>query len=90
MDAGRGIGGARPARDEADAGAAAHLADCLGHDRRRAFVPANRKLNVASVEGVEGGQIAFARDAGNVAHSEDRQLIDQDFAAGARAIIGSH
>ena len=35
VDAGRGIGGARPARDEADAGAAGRLADRFRHHRRR-------------------------------------------------------
>ena len=41
VDAGRGIGGARPARDEADAGAAGRLADRLGHHGGAALVPAD-------------------------------------------------
>ena len=42
------------------------------------------------VEGIERGKIAFARYAKGVAHSVDRQLVDQDFAAGAGAVVAAH
>ena len=35
-------------------------------------------------------QVAFARHAEDVAHAVDHQLVDQDFAAGPRAVIGAH
>ena len=41
MDAGRRIGGARPARDEADAGPAGRLADGFRHHRGAAFLAAD-------------------------------------------------
>ena len=44
----------------------------------------------AVVEGVERGEIALARHAEDVLHAVHDQLIDQDFAAGARAVIGAH
>ena len=90
VDAGRGVGGARPARDEADAGAAGGLADRLGHHGGAALVPADGERDFAIVKRVERGQIALARHAEHVAHPVDRQLIDQDFAAGPRAVIAAH
>ena len=88
VNAGRGIGGARPARDEADAGPAGRLADRFRHHRRGAFVPADGERDIGMiVKGVERGQIAFARHAEDMAHAMDRQLIDEDFAAGAGAVV---
>ena len=82
MDAGRGIGGARPAGDETDAGPAGRLADRLGHHRRAALLPADRERDVAVMEGVERREIAFARHAEGVPHAMRDQLIDENFAAG--------
>ena len=82
MDAGRGIGGARPARHETDAGPAGRLADGLRHHRRAALLPADRERDVAVVEGVERGEIALARHAEGMVHAMRDQLIDEDFAAG--------
>ena len=56
-------------------------------DGGAALVPADRERDVAVVESVERGEIAFARHAEDVAHAVDRQLVDQDFAAGARVVL---
>ena len=90
MDASAGIGGARPARDEADARAAGHLADDLGHHGGGALVPADGEFNIAVVKGIERGQIAFARHAEYMLHAVNRQLVDQNLAAGAGAVIAAH
>ena len=82
VNAGRGIGGARPARHETDAGPARRLAHGLRHHRRPALLPADRDRDVAIMEGVERGEIALARHAEGVPHAMRDQLIDEDFAAG--------
>ena len=66
------------------------LPTAFRHHRGAALLPADGERDVAVVEGVERGEIAFARHAEHVAHAMDRQLIDQDFAAGPRAVIAAH
>ena len=90
MDARRGIGGAGPAGDEADAGPAGRLAVRLRHHRGAAFLAADGDLDLAVVEGVERGEIALARHAEHMRHAMRDQLIDEDFAAGPRSVIGAH
>ena len=87
VNAGRSIGGAWPARDEADAGPAGRLADRLRHHRGAALLPAHGDGDVAVVEGVEHGEIALARHAEYVAHAVDAQLIDQNLGGGARIVL---
>ncbi len=60
-----GVGGAGPARDEADAGAAAELALRLGHEGGAAFLPAGDEADAVAVlvEAVEHREVAFAGDA---------------------------
>ena len=89
VDAGRGVGGARAAGDEDDARPAGDLADGLRHHRRAALLAADGELDRPVVERVERREIAFARHAEHVLHAVDEQLIDQDFAAGAGAVIGA-
>ena len=55
----------------------------FGRHRRAALVAADGELDVAVVEGVERGEIAFPRHAKGVAHAVDDQLIHQDLAAAA-------
>ena len=90
MDAGRGIGGAGPTSDEADAGPARGLADRFGHDRGAAFMPADRERDIAVVEGIERGQIAFPGNAEGVAHAVDDQLVHEDFAAAPHIVFCAH
>ena len=90
VDAGRRIGGARPARDEADARPPGRLADGFGHHRRAALLAADGDGDVAVVEGVEHGEIAFARDAEDMTHAVLDQLVDQDLGGGADVFDGAH
>ena len=90
MDAGRGIGGARPARDEADAGPSGRLADRFRHHGGAAFLPADRDRELAVVKGVEDGQIAFARHAEDMGDAVDHQLIHQRFGGGAGLVERAH
>ena len=90
MDAGRGIGGARAARDKADAGPPGRLADGFRHHGGAALLPADRDVDVAVVERIERREIAFARHAEHMLHAMRDQLIDEDFAAGSRSVIGAH
>ena len=84
MDAGRGVGGAGPARDEADAGLAGQLAGGLGHHAGAALGPADRDLQLGVVQRVEHGEIALARHAEGVGRRrEDQELVDEDLPAGA-------
>src|SRR5262249_25806998 len=90
MNAGRRVAGAWSTRDKTDAGPAGYLAHSLRHDGRGAFVAADGKLDVAIVESVERGKVAFARHAKDIAHALDRQLVDQDFAAGTCVVLAAH
>src|SRR6185437_1903101 len=81
---------AGPARDEADAGPAGRLADGFGGDRGRALVPADGHRNIAVVEGVERGEITFTRHAEGLANAVNRQLVDQNLAAGPHIVLARH
>ena len=77
VQADAGVGGARAARDEADARPAAELALRLGHERRAAFLAAGDEADALAVlvKAVEHRQVALAR------HAEDGvdALLDQRF-----------
>ncbi len=67
------------------------LADGFGHDGRGALVAADRDLDGGVIdEGIERRQEAFARHAEHMGDAVHRQLVDQDFAAGAGAVVRSH
>ena len=83
VDAGRGVGRARAARDEADAGPAGELAVGLRHHRRAALLAADRDGDRGVVQRVEHGEIALARHAEDVLDAVRRELVDEDLAAGA-------
>ncbi|CFP48377.1 Uncharacterised protein [Bordetella pertussis] len=84
MHAYAGVGGARPARHEADAGLAGQLAIGFGHEGRAALLAADSQPDVLRIvaQGIQHGQIAFAGHAEGLVHAVDLQRIDQDTAAG--------
>ncbi len=90
VNARRCIGGARTARDKADARPARRLADGFRHHRRPALLPADGEFDRAVVERIERGEIALAGHAESVAHAMRNKLIDEDFAAGSRTVIAAH
>ena len=90
VHAGRRVGGAGPAGDEADAGPAGGLADRLRHHGGAALVPADGDGEVAAVAGVERRDVALARHAEHVARAVDDELVDQDFAAGPQVVTRAH
>ncbi|MND46572.1 hypothetical protein D3C80_374480 [compost metagenome] len=81
----RGVGGARPAGHEADAGLAGQLAVGLGHVGGAAFLPADDQVDgfAGVVQGIEDGEVAFTGNAEGALDTVDAQGIDQDLAAGA-------
>ena len=81
-----GVGGARTARDEADARLAGELAVGLGHVGGAAFLAAYDGFDGARVfvQRVDAGQIAFARDQEHAPRAVDAQLLHQYLAAIAR------
>ena len=83
VNAGRGVGGARTARHEADAGPARRLAHRLGHHRGAAFLAADGDGDVAVVEGVEHAQETLAGHAEDVTHAIGDQLVDEHLGGGA-------
>ncbi|KAG1318757.1 hypothetical protein G6F63_015069 [Rhizopus arrhizus] len=78
-----GVGGARAARHEADAGLAGQLAVGLGHIGRATFLAADDRLDGIGVrvQRVDAGQIAFAGDHEHAARAMDAQLLHQDLTA---------
>ena len=90
VDAGRRVGGARPAGDEADARTAGRLADRLRHHRGAALLPAHGDGEIAVVKRVEHREIALARHAEDVAHAVNAQLIDQNLGGGPHIVLTAH
>ncbi len=90
VDAGRGVGGARPAGDETDARAAGRLAHRLRHHRGAALLPAHGNGNVAVVERVDRSEIAFARHAEHVLDAVNAQLIDQNLCGRTIIVLTAH
>lgn len=80
-----GIGRARSARDEADAGLAGELAIGFRHIGRPALLPADDEFNgvLAVVEGVQCREILFARHAKHPIDPVNSQDVDQNPAAAA-------
>ncbi len=90
VDAVRGIGGARAAGDEADAGPAGHLADRLRHHAGAGLLPADRDGKIAVMERIEHREIALARHAEHMLHAVDAQLVDQNLGGAAQIVLGAH
>ena len=90
MQAGRAVGGAGAARHEGDAGPAGELADGLGHHHGPTLLAADRHGDVAVMERVERGQIAFTGHTENMAHAVDDELVDQHLAARAHIVLAAH
>ncbi len=80
-----GVGGARPARDEAHAGSARELAVRLGHERRPALVAAGHEADALAVlvEAVERRQEALARHAEHRVDALGDQRLHQGVAGEA-------
>jgi hypothetical protein len=90
VHAGRGVGGAGPARHHCDAGPARELAVGFRHHRRTAFLAADDVADGCVVERVEQAEIALARDAERHVDALDLQLIGQDLAAGTKIGVRGH
>ena len=79
-----GVGRARAAGDEGDAGAAGHLAVGVGHVGDPAFLAADDRVDLGRVmERVEHREEAFAGNGENAVAALDPELVDEDLAAGA-------
>ena len=83
VHADRGVGGARAARDEADARPARHLAVGFGHERGAAFLAVDDEADARVVQRVEHVEVALARHAEGGVDAVDLECVDQDLAAGA-------
>jgi hypothetical protein len=86
VHADRGIGRARAAGDEADAGLAGQLAVGIGHERRAALLAVDDEADIGIVQGVEHVEVAFAGHAEGGVHAVDLEGIDQDLAAAAGGV----
>ena len=82
VHADRGVGGARSARDEADARLARQLAVGFSHEGGAAFLAVDDEADARIVQGIEHVEVAFARHAKSGVDTMDLQGIDQDLAAG--------
>ena len=84
VDSGGGVGGARAAGDEGDAGAAGQLAVGLGHVGDAAFLAADHDVDFGRVvKRVEDGEKAFAGNSEEAVAALDPELVDEEAAAGA-------
>ena len=90
MDAGRGVGGAWAAGNEAHPGAAGDLADRFRHHAGTTLLTAHGDVERAVAEGVEDGEIALARHTEHVLHAVHAQLVDQNLGGGAHVVLGAH
>jgi hypothetical protein len=84
VDAGRGVGRARPARHEADAGLPGQPSLAIGHHRGAAFLAADDGVDPGVVQSVEYGQIAFARHAENALDAVGFEGLDDQLSAGSQ------
>ena len=82
VDAGRGVGGAGAARDEADAGPAGEPSFAIGHHGGAAFLAADDGVDGGIVQRVEHGEIGFARHAEHALDAVGFQRLDDQFSAG--------
>ena len=90
VDAGRGVGRARTARDETDARPPGRFAHRLGHHRGARFVTANGDRHLAVAQSVQHRQIAFTGNAENMAHAIGDQLIHKHLRGATRAVWRFH
>ncbi|MNS79310.1 hypothetical protein D3C72_1129610 [compost metagenome] len=90
MHADAGMGGARPARHEADARAAGQLAVGLGHVRRGTLMLANHQFDGGLVvQRVQHVEEAFARHAEDAVRAVQAQGVDQRSATATAAWRGN-
>ena len=79
VDADGGVGDARPARDQADAGLAGQLAPGSRHEGRAPFVAAQHEIKPSPcvVQRVQHRQVTFARNAKGLGRAKRHQAIHQ-------------
>jgi hypothetical protein len=77
VNADGGVRCARRARHESDAGTSRHPADGVRHHRGAALMSTHRDLQTAVDEGVENGEIAFARHTKDVFNAIGLELSDE-------------
>ncbi len=82
VDAGRRIGGAGAAGDEADAGLAGQAALAVGHHRGAAFLAADDGADRRIVQRVEHREIGFARHAEDAIDAVGFERVDDQLSAG--------
>ena len=87
VDAVRGVGRARPARDEGDAGPAGEARRRFRHHRRAGLLPAHRHLRSTRHAARRARRDRFAGHAEHVLHALGGELVDEDLSAGAE--VGS-
>src|SRR5690606_3027656 len=78
----RGVRGARPAGDHADAGLAGQPAPAVGHHRRATFLAADEDVDTGVIQCVQHGEIAFPRHAGDAFDAVRLQCLNDQLAAG--------
>ena len=84
VDPRTGVGRARAAGDEGDAGTPGHLAVGVGHVSDPAFLAADGDVDFGRVvERVEHREEAFAGNGEDAVAALDAKLVDEDLAAGA-------
>ena len=90
MDARARIGGARPARDHANAGLASELAIGLGHHRGPALLAAGDERHTLAqvIERVDHRKVALARNAENKPGAVQGELIGENSASGSFGRFG--
>ena len=77
----RGVGRARAAGDEADSRPSGEAPLRQRHDRGASLLAAHRKLDWRAGQGVESGEIGFARNAVDPFDSLGDELVDEDLSA---------
>jgi len=81
VKAGGGVCGARAAGDQADARFAGQSTPGIRHHCRPAFLAANEHVDIAVMQGIEHGEKALARHAGNALHTIGLQRLDDELPA---------
>ena len=83
VDAVGGVGGSRPARDEADSRPVCQPPRRQRHHRRARLLPADRDLDAGIIERIERREIGFARHAIDPPDALFDELVDKNLAARA-------
>ena len=90
VQAGRGIGGTRAARDHADPWLACELALGFGHHGGTTLLAANRRFDGRVIQRIEHRQKALAGHGKNLLHAVDQQLVYHQLATGTCWLVICH